>query len=216
MIVRAFRAGLAGTLVLVVCGVIGSAGAVTRDGLDAERQGVIATFGKAQSLLAAGNGAGALALLSRPTLARVETIHTTALSSDKRKVAALGPSERFAAVGLRHFLTSTQLRRMSVPDLANHALSNGWLGPNIIAQSSLGNVTVNGDRAVATVLVKNKPTLVPAEFVRENGAWRIDLVKTLTLSDGLLRTFATLNGQTEDGAIASLLERLSGRPVALR
>ncbi|MGQ9365589.1 hypothetical protein [Azospirillum sp. ST 5-10] len=183
-----------------------------------EERAVAAVFDKARAALAEGRGAAVLPLLSRDSAAALEDVRRAARAGDRASLAKLGPAEKFAALGLRRYLSPAELRRMKAADIADHALAKGWLGPNVIAQSALGPVRVRGDRASALLLVKNKPSPVPADFVREGGQWRIDLTGVLKFGGAMLQSLAALAGKTDEVFITDLLDKLAARrtPTAVR
>ena len=180
----------------------------TRDA--AARQQIQTLFADARSRVTAGDGAGVLSLVSRATLARVEAVHT-ASRVVTTPLAGLGPSEKLAARTLRRFVPAAQLRRQPLSELVSKALTQHWLDSAMVDNTELGIIAVNGTHASAPVLVRGRPALVRAEFVRDGGRWRIDLTPTLTATDGLLRMFAGLSGQSEDEYIEKLVGRLRPR-----
>ena len=169
------------------------------------------TFENARAALAARRGAEVLPLLSRESRRRLEEIHRAARTGDGAAMQRLGPGERFAAQGLRRFVKPEELRRMSLGEVADLAIARGWLGPNIIARSSLSRATVVGDRATGRLMVDHKPALVPADFVREGGQWRIDLTMVFTYAGQMLTGMAAMSGKTEAAYIDELLNRLAPR-----
>lgn len=175
-----------------------------------ERQ-VAAVFERARTALREGRGAAVLPFLSRESVRKLDTVRAAARAGDGPSLARLEPAEKFAAMGLRKHLSPAELRRMETGDIADHALRKGWLGPNVIAQSSLGPVRVRGDRASALLLVDNKPALLPADFVREGGGWRIDLTSVFTFGSQMLKGFAAMSGKSEEAYIADLLDKLPAR-----
>jgi hypothetical protein len=58
------------------------------------------------------------------------------------------------------------------------------------------------------LLLKGKPSLVSATFVRDGGQWRIDLGRTVGVADSLLRAFAAIAGRSEDAYVTELVGRL--------
>jgi hypothetical protein len=165
-------------------------------------------FTEARSALAAGNGGAVLPLLSRDSRSRIEAIRTAARAGAAAGLARFSPSEKVAVLSLQRFLTPAQLRRWATTDLINHALTQHWLHPATIAESSLGKLTLDDNRASAPLLLKGKPTLVSAHFVRDGDQWRIDLGRTVAVADELLRAFASITGRSEDIYVDELVERL--------
>ncbi|HYG86432.1 MAG TPA: hypothetical protein VD978_09255 [Azospirillum sp.] len=181
-----------------------------------EEKQVSAVFEKARSALQQKRGAAVVPLLSQATVQKLESVRTAARNGDMVAIGRLEPGEKFAAMGLRRYLSPTELRRMGLGDLTDHAVQQGWLGPNVIAQSALGPVRVRGDRASALLLVDNKPALVPADFVREGGNWRIDLTSVFNFGGQMLKGFAAMSGKTEDAYINDLLDRLPTKSASIR
>lgn len=178
-----------------------------------ERQ-VATVFDTARGALQQGKGSALVPLLSRATVQKLESVRTVARNGDQVAIGRLEPGEKFAAMGLRRHLTPADLRRMNLGDITDHAVKQGWLGPNVIARSRLGPVRVKGDRASALLLVDNKPAMVPADFVREGGAWRIDLTSVFTFGGQMLKGFAVMSGKTEEVFINDLLDRVPAKKAA--
>lgn len=177
----------------------------------ADERAVADVFAKAQAALTQRRGSTAVGLLSTGSVARLNAIREAARSGDSVRLGRLEPAERFAALGLRRNLSSSELRRMDLGGLADHALEKGWLGPNLIRQAALGPVRVRGDRATALLLVNNRPAIVQADFLREPAGWRIDLTNTLMIGNQFLKGFAAMNNKSEDAYIDELLKKLPVR-----
>ncbi len=173
-----------------------------------EEREVAAAFEAARAALSEQRGSAVVPLLSRASVKALESVRTAARAPGDAAVEQLEPAERFAAMGLRRYLGPAELRRMSVGDIADHALKQGWLGPNIIARSALGPVRVKGDHASGLLMVDNRPALVPADFVREGGTWRIDLANVFSFGSQMLKGFAAMAGKDDTAYIADLLEKL--------
>ncbi|PWC33441.1 hypothetical protein [Azospirillum sp. TSO35-2] len=177
-----------------------------------DERAVAATFDAARAALSEQRGSAVVPLLTRGSVKTLESVRDAARQPGDAPLERLEPAERFAAMGLRRYLGAADLRRMSVGDIANHALKAGWLGPNIIARSALGPVRVKGDRASGLLMVDNRPALVPADFVREGGSWRIDIASVFTFGSQMLKGFAAMSGKDETAYIADLLDKLPAKP----
>jgi hypothetical protein len=162
------------------------------------------TFIAARQALLAKDGRGVLDLLSRDSLARVERTRKAALNGD---VNDLAPSEKFGALGLQRFLKPADLRRMTPAQIVEFGLQNNWLGPNVITQAGMEKVSVRGDRASGTLVVNQRPVMVPADFVREGGDWRVDLTRAMDLTDAIVRGTAMATKRSEDAVVREILDR---------
>lgn len=202
------RVLLAVLLLFIIAPAFGAAALAAPQEAGGEEKQVATVFETARGALRQGKGAAVVPLLSKATVQKLEAVRTAARNGDLTAIGRLEPGEKFAAMGLRRHLAPADLRRMNLGDVADHAVKQGWLGPNVIARSALGPVRVKGDRASALLLVDNRPALVPADFVREGGGWRIDLTSVFTYGGQMLRGFAAISGKTEDAYISGILDRL--------
>jgi hypothetical protein len=198
--------------VLFLIGFAVPAAAAPPPGSPEERE-VAAVFESARTALSQKRGAAVVPLLSRASVDKLESLRDAARSGGDAGLTRLEPAEKFAAMGLRRYVSPADLRRMSLSELADHGIQKGWLGPNIIASSGLGPVRVKGDRASALLMVDNRPALVPADFVREGGKWRIDLTNVFTFGSQMLKGFAAMSGKSDEAYIADLLQKLPAKPV---
>lgn len=191
-----------------------SAGAAPPPASPEERE-VTAVFESARSALAQKRGAAVVPLLSRASVDKLEQVRGVARSGNDAGLAKLEPAEKFAAMGLRRYVSPADLRRMSLGELADHGMKNGWLGPNVIGSSGLGPVRVRGDRASALLMVDNRPALVPADFVREGGSWKIDLTGVFSFGSQMLKGFAAMSGKSDEAYIEDMLQKLPAKPAMM-
>lgn len=172
-----------------------------------EERAVVAVFDQARTALERKDGAAVVPLLSHGSIGKLEAIRDAARGGESG-ISRMQPAEKFAAMGLRHYVKPAELRRMSLAQLADHGIRQKWLGPNVLAGAALGPVRVRGDHASALLMVDNRPALVPADFVREGGRWRIDLGNVFTYGSALLTTGAAIAGKSDEAFIADLLAKL--------
>lgn len=178
-----------------------------------DERAITAVFESARKALEDRKGAAAVELLSRDSVRRLEGVRQAAISGMASKLDPLPAADRFAALGLRRYVSPAELRRKSLGQLADHGLKEGWLGPNIIRRAALGAIRVAGDRATALLLVDHKPSVVQADFVREGAVWRIDLASVLHVGSTFIKGFAAINGKTEAQYIDELLAKLPAKPA---
>ena len=162
------------------------------------------TFIAARQALLAKDGRSVLELLSKDSLARVERTRKAALNGD---INGLAPSEKFGALGLQRFLKPADLKRMTPAQIVEFGLQNNWLGPNVITQAGMERVSVRGDRASGTLVVNQRPVMVPADFVREGCDWRVDLTRAMDLTDAIVRGTAMATKRSEDAVVREILDR---------
>jgi hypothetical protein len=182
-------------------GVFGAGAALADDQAD-----IVDTFAAARAALLNRDSGTVTGLLSRGTLDRAERIRAGAAAGDGAGLGRIGPSEKFAVLGLRQNLKPADIQKRDIPGLIDYALHKPWLGADVLRQAELTNVSVKGDRATGTVMVNGRPVMVPASFVREGGRWHVDLVPALDMSDALLRMNAAMQNKSEDTVVAEVLQ----------
>jgi len=85
-------------------------------------------------------------------------------------------------------------------------LNAGWVTPADLGGLTIGPATLaaDGTHAQAEALWEGAPSTFQLQFVRESGAWKIDLFNLLPIADSALTMDRTVKNQTE----AQQLERL--------
>ena len=172
------------------------------------RQQVAAVFAAERMALADGDGAAALAQLSRASQARLEVIRNAARLGATAPLNGFSPSEKLGVLGLRRHFTPDQLRRLRTPELIGQALGSRGLKPETVRTAELGPLNLSGNRASAPLLIEGQPSLARAEFVREGGQWRIDLGRSTSAADSLLRMLIQLSGKSEEVYLGRLLDHM--------
>ena len=172
------------------------------------RQQIATLFATARAALAAGDGVTLLAQLSRGSLARLEAIRNAARLGSAAPLTGFSPSEKLGVLGLRKHFTAAELRRLHTSELIGRAARARWLKPETVREAELGAVALAGSRASAPVLIDGKPSIAHADFLREGGQWRLDLTRTTSTADTLLRVLIPLSGQPEETYLGRLLDHL--------
>lgn len=170
-------------------------------------------FDSLRAAAAKGDGKGLTAGLSTHTLARLEAVRASArhLGGGAAATRGLSPAERLAAGGLRRVATPADLNRKGLDDLATAALARHKNLRRDLDKAALGPLRVAGDRASAPLLAEGQPTLFSADFVRDSGAWKLDLGPSLKRGDLLLAGMAAMKGVSEDVLIETILSTVESR-----
>ena len=126
---------------------------------------------------------------------------TDAQGGAERRCQRLSPSGEIRRAGASARPPgSADLKRMTPAQIVEFGgLQNNWLVPDAITQAGMERVSVRGDRASGTLVVNQRPVMVPADFVREGGDWRGDLTRAMDLTDAIVRgTALTATKRSED------------------
>jgi hypothetical protein len=176
---------------------------------------VRATFVNLAKALAARDAEAGTRLLSAESLNEWQRDRDLALHGSRDTVAAQSPGRRLVVFALRHHAPKFLARDGSPSELAGYAIEAGLADRKSIAAIELGDVVVKGDRASGQLFASGLPSGFRAGFVREDGAWKLDLPATIDAAGRVVTRAATASDASEDSIIAGLLLVSSGaRPTA--
>lgn len=77
-----------------------------------------------------------------------------------------------------------------------------------VREITLGRVAVNGDRASAEVYYQGTLTALRLPFIKENDAWKIDVMALLPYAEVLMRVDRAIKGETEAEQVDQLVSKL--------
>lgn len=176
----------------------------------AEAAAVLRVFDAMRDAAGRGDGKRLTAGLSQETMARLEAVRQAARRSTGT-AAGLSPAERLAAGGLKRATTPADLNRKGLDELASAALRRRADFAKELRGAGLGPVKINGDHAAAALLSDRRPTMFTVDFVREAGAWKLDLRPMVKRGDMFLTGMAALKGVPEDALIDAILGQMESR-----
>jgi hypothetical protein len=172
------------------------------------------SFEAMKRALAERDEAAALALLSSGSLSEWARDRDLALHGARAEVEALPPGRRLAVLALRHAQPVFLLRDGSPPELAAAAVRAGLVDRSALDAIDLGDVArLAGNRASGLVLAAGLPSGFRAGFVRERGAWCLDLPSSLAAADRVVSQTARATGLDENVVILNLIGAASGETV---
>ena len=118
-------------------------------------------------------------------------------------------------MALRHHAPRFLRREGSPRELAGYARGAGMADRDSLAAVELGDVVVKGERAGGQLFASGLPSGFRADFVREDGAWKLDLGATHEAAGRVVTRAAKAADASEDSVIAGLLMLSSGeRPTS--
>ncbi len=183
-----------------------------------ETPAVRAAFDTYTKAALAKDGATAQAALADTLSAYYDGVRKQALTGTDEQVRALPVSQRLTVYVLRAEIEPAVLRDSTPADLVKLAIDKGLVGEQGITSLALGKVTVSGDKAAAEVTTDGKVAPYKMEFLRQGGAWKLDLAPLMSLADQAFEGAAKQQGATVDEMIDGVLETKYGadRIVELR
>ena len=172
------------------------------------------SFARLAAALAARDADAGLHVLSIASLLEWQRDRELALHGARAEVAAQSPGRRLVVMALRHHAPKFLSRDGSPRELAGYALGAGMASRDLLAMIELGDVAVKGERAGGQLFASGLPSGFRADFVREDGAWKLDLGATIDAAGRVVTRAAKAADASEDSVIAGLLMVSSGeRPT---
>lgn len=169
-------------------------------------------FDNMRAAAARGDGKGLLAGFSSRSLTRLAAVRDSARRlSGAAAGKGLSPAERLAAGGLRRAVTPADLNRKGLDEMASAALAQRAGLRRDLDRMALGPLRTIGDSASAPLLADGQGTLFSADFVRESGAWKLDLGPSVKRGDMVLTAMAAMKGVSEDAMIDVILAQVESR-----
>jgi hypothetical protein len=156
------------------------------------------------------DGARAVQHLASSIYAFYDQARRDALTAVEVDVRGQTIAAQLTVFTMRGSLDPTLLRSATPPELVVAAIDAGLVGEQGIQNTQLGEVAVVGDTASAPVLSAGQPSGIRFNFVREEGAWKLDLLPLLQTANVAFRNLATEQGITVDQLIDQTLEALYG------
>ncbi len=162
----------------------------------------------------AKDGAAAQGVLAGTVSTYYDDARKLALTGTDAQLTAIPPTQRLTVYVLRAEVEPAVLRDGKPEDLLRTSFDKGLVGENGIADLALGKVTVTGDTAVAPAVIGGQDAPYEVEFIRERGAWKVDIVPLMELADEGFTEAAKQQGTTIDSMIDGILVSKYGQEKA--
>lgn len=177
----------------------------------APRDDVAATFEAYRSALLATDGEKAAEIVTQGSRDLYRHYANQALTLNHEALNQIHIADRLTIMLLRHSVERERLMMMSGGEIITYAVEKGWISKEGTAGIRLGNYQVAGDLATGTLLREDgSETPYKVEFLKEDGAWRLNLKKMLEFARIGIEYAVKQAGMSEDEFILALLEYSTG------
>jgi hypothetical protein len=187
-----------------------------------DRQTIQRCFVAYREALLDKDGDLAVAQVSQTTLAHYGKMRDLALRGDGATVRSLPLVDQYLVLVLRQRVGLEALLPMSDREVISLAIREGWIGESGLKETSIGAVTIKGDRAEAVLVVRGKaytsPEVPRFVFAKEQKAWKIDITALLPVAEKFFQNWyegakATENIST-DTFLINILSLMSDKPIS--
>ncbi len=97
---------------------------------------------------------------------------------------------------------------LTLATLVRRVMEKNLFNPRDVRQLDLGQISVEGDHAFAEVYYQGTLTALRLPFLKENGAWKIDVLGLLPYAEVLMRVDRAVKGETEKQQVDQLVSKL--------
>jgi hypothetical protein len=153
----------------------------------------------------AKDGATAQGVLAATVSDYYDQARKLALTGTDDQLAKISPTQRLTVYVLRAEIEPAALRDGKPADLLKTSFDKGLVGENGVADLALGKVVVTGDKAVAPAVIGGQEAPYEVEFLRERGAWKVDIVPLMQLADEGFTEAAEQQGSTVEAMVDGIL-----------
>lgn len=162
-----------------------------------------------QDHIIARNGKAGAALMAKPTIKYYAQIRQLVLRGSREVVAKTTMLTRLTVYMVRHILPAAQVQSMSPRQFVGYLIARGMTGRTPKRTRPLTGVKINGDRADGVI----GPGAPPLRFLRENGAWKIDLASLIKKIEPLMEAQIKKAKIPEERMVQLMVRRFSKKPI---
>lgn len=189
-------------------------GARTRETVESEDAAAVRRcFAMYKDTLIRQKGDEAAKWVTKSTIDYYGELREVALYGSEEEVRKLSALKKMSILTLRHRVGADSLLKMSAADVWAHGVGQGWSGRNSLQDVEIGKIEFENDAASVEVLVRGRPSRVKYRFVKEDGAWKMDVLSRLAASEQGMARMVRNQKIEEDEFLIDLLEMTSFTPV---
>jgi hypothetical protein len=196
-------------IALVVCGCSSEADQQTVD--EASIRSVYESY---KTSLLNQDGSQAVKYVTASTIEYYDEMKEIALIVSEDAVRNLSTMNKYMVLILRHMVEPNVLSEMTAEELFIYGVNEGLIGEEDVANSDIGEVSINGDIATAVYINNGQPTSLEYEFAKDDGQWKLDLTSIMPVADQAMKQVILSSGYDEDEYLCMLLEYISGKKVS--
>ena len=167
-------------------------------------------FNKYKEAVLNDKGAAAYSVLDKKTIVYYNELLEKVKTYDSLKLEKESIINKVTILTMRHRATKEEIMKMTGETLFIYAIDKGMIGKNSVSNSSVGKVTITGDFAKGGMQVNGRDLPASYDFYKEDGTWKFNLTSLFALGNMGFKRLVEQSGMSENEAIFSMLETVSG------
>lgn len=184
--------------------------AQVQDGVSDEQQ-IRDCFSAYKSAILNDKGALAAEEVDSRTIKYYSDILSMSLTADSTVINGQGILDKLMILSIRHRTPKEDLLSFNGKDLFIHAIKEGMVGKNSVANNELGEVIINEDFGKGQLVANGVVAPMYFHFYREDSKWKVDLTSIFTAGATAFKAMADESGQEENEYLFTLLELITGK-----
>lgn len=176
-------------------------------------EAVTEAFNGYKNAILGDRGADAAVYLSSNTVQYYEEMRDLALYACEAELRERSTIDLMQVLVMRHRIPADSLQQMNGVELLTHALNNGWIGKESVTNLSVQSVGVLDDVAALQAISDRETLPTQLRFVRENDAWKLDLMPLMRSASALFEGLAREREMTREEFILAVLSSIGGSVV---
>jgi len=169
------------------------------------------SFNQYKQAILTDKGAEAANFVDSRTIQYYSDILSTTISADSTTVDALGVMDKLMVFSIRHRTPKEDILSFDGKQLLIHAIKEGMVGKNSVANSEIGEVEVDGDFAKGQFITNGQKAPFYFNFYKEDKVWKIDLTSIFPVAQVAFKNILESSGQEENEYFFTILELLTGK-----
>ena len=171
----------------------------------AQTSAVRETYEEFDNLMLAKDGGQAFELLSEDSQKFVEEVREISISADRESLLEQPLPVILAVFSVRSAADG------KAPASGGQTLVDMARGyEESSAVTEMGEITINGNTASGAILVNGNPNPIDYSFVKEDGAWKVDMASQMKETEELMLGPIKASGMSKDKFLDQIAEAMKG------
>ncbi len=172
---------------------------------------VLDSFNNYKASILTDKGEEAIKFVDSRTLKYYTNILDKVKTADSTAVAGLPILDKLMVLTIRHKTPKEEILAFDGKGLLLYAIEKGMISKNSVSETTIENITVDGNFAKGQFVSKGKKAPIFFHFYKEDGNWKVDLTSILNSSAAAFTKMMKDSGQEENAFFMSLMEMMSGQ-----
>lgn len=175
-----------------------------------EKEAVQQSFENYMSAILNDQGEDAANYIDSRTVAYYSKLLESSKTADSVQIESMSILDKLMLFSIRHRTSKEDILSFDGKSLFVHAVKNGMVGKNSVANNAIGEVIIDKGFAKAEFINNGRKTPFYFEFYKEEGSWKMDLTALFPVSNLAFQNLAEQSGENENDYLFLILELLTG------